>query len=344
MELDYPALSVFSSATYPPPSSSASPTELLSLVHKWASRRPSWTNQLAYVDGGAAGDPAALGVGWLVAAAFADESTKETYMSEAEQELDYLLNSVPRTSDGAISHRPPGEPVSLWADFISMVCRPVYSAVASLTCFQSQVPPFLAYYGVATQNRSLVLEAYDQITLYRSYLRTSSGSWKHVVQGDFTDAGLWSTGNGWVAHGIARVLATVQKSQWNETLASEAADLGSWGVEIVKAAFENVKVRPLSSACVLHRLTSDCLPQSDGLLPNYYDSASGSSFSDASGSALLAAAAYRLAKLGVLTDESVIKQAAAMRTAVSGKVDTSSGWVAPVVVSTMGSSRLASDC
>ncbi|BGP28137.1 glycosyl hydrolase, family 88 [Rhodotorula toruloides] len=188
---------------------------------------------------------------------------------------------------------PAGEPASLWADFISMV------------------PPFLAYYGVVKQDRSLLLEAYNQIKLYRSYLRTSSGSWKHVVQGDFTDSGLWSTGNGWAAHGIARVLATVKASQWNETLASEARDLGSWGVEIVKAAFGNVK--------------------SDGLLPNYYDSASGSSFSDASGSALLAAAAYRLAQLGALTNQSVIHQAAGLRAAVNGKVDRSSGWVAPVV-------------
>lgn len=146
IELDYPSLSVFSSATYPP-SASAKPTELSSLVHKWASLRPSWTNQLAYENGGAAADPAALGVGWLVAAAFADDSTKQTYLSEAEQEVNYLLNSVPKTSDGAISHRPAGEPVSLWADFISMVRQPLFFFLAFVSpnsvCFAGPSLPRL---------------------------------------------------------------------------------------------------------------------------------------------------------------------------------------------------------
>ena len=56
------------------------------------------------------------------------------------------------------------------------------------------VPPFLAYYGVTTNNRSMVEEAYNQIKLYRKYLRDDSGAWKHILLGSFNDTGLWSTG------------------------------------------------------------------------------------------------------------------------------------------------------
>ncbi|GAA5849294.1 hypothetical protein JCM9279_006440 [Rhodotorula babjevae] len=295
LELDYPELSVFSSASYPPSSSSSPPYEVDSIVARWASRRPSWSNELAWENGGAAADPAALGVGWLVAAAFEDEATQATYESYAKQEVNYLLDSVPRFSDGAISHRPPGEAASAWADFCSMV------------------PPFLAYYGAATSDRSMVEQAYTQLKLYRSHLQsTTSGSWKHVVGGNsFTDAGLWSTGNGWAAHGIVRVLATMQNGEWNATFSDEKADLAEWATEILTSAFSHIK--------------------SDGLLPNYFDSASGSSFSDAAGSALLAASAYRLAQLGGTSSSYLVNSAATIRSAVNSKISSSTGWVSPVV-------------
>jgi len=58
------------------------------------------------------------------------------------------------------------------------------------------VPPFMAYYGVTTRNRTLLAESYNQIKLYRSYLRDSTqGMWKHVVLGSSgTDEGFWTTG------------------------------------------------------------------------------------------------------------------------------------------------------
>lgn len=58
------------------------------------------------------------------------------------------------------------------------------------------VPPFLAYYAVLSQNKTLLTESYNQIKLYRSYLMDSSagGMWKHVLLGDGTDDGHWSTG------------------------------------------------------------------------------------------------------------------------------------------------------
>jgi rhamnogalacturonyl hydrolase YesR len=59
------------------------------------------------------------------------------------------------------------------------------------------IPPFLAAYGVVTQNRSLITESYNQIKLYRNYLRDSAGGgtlWRHIVLGSFNDSTHWSTG------------------------------------------------------------------------------------------------------------------------------------------------------
>ena len=58
------------------------------------------------------------------------------------------------------------------------------------------VPPFLAYYGVMTRNRTLVVESYNQIQLYRNYLRDDEeGMWRHVLLGlSGNDEGFWTTG------------------------------------------------------------------------------------------------------------------------------------------------------
>ncbi|GAA5886905.1 hypothetical protein JCM6882_009379 [Rhodosporidiobolus microsporus] len=297
LELNYPTLSVFSSADYPPPSSPV-PTEVVSLVAAWEAKRPNDTEELNYNEGGAAGDPPSLGVGWLVAAACkaaeGDETTQAIYLKQLQQQVDYLLNSVPRTSDGAISHRPPSEPVQLWSDFVYMV------------------PPFLAYYGIATSNVSLIREAYTQCRLYRRNMRDPSGAWKHVLLGYWEDAGLWNTGNAWAAAGMTRVYATIRNSKYSEAFEDEVADLASWTNEILIASFSYLKP--------------------DGLLPNYYDAASNSSFSDAAGSALLAATAYRLAQLDPsAVSASTLRKAAIVRVAVNAGVNTTTGWLQPVV-------------
>jgi rhamnogalacturonyl hydrolase YesR len=63
------------------------------------------------------------------------------------------------------------------------------------------VPPFLAYYGVLTGNTTLMNEAYNQIKLYRNYLRDTKAKnlWKHILLGTDSadggnDEGHWSTG------------------------------------------------------------------------------------------------------------------------------------------------------
>ena len=62
--------------------------------------------------------------------------------------------------------------------------------------FIYMVPPFLAYYGVVTRNRTLLAESYNQIQLYRNYLFDPTASlWKHVLLGvSQNDDGFWSTG------------------------------------------------------------------------------------------------------------------------------------------------------
>ena len=56
------------------------------------------------------------------------------------------------------------------------------------------VPPFLAYYGVLTNNQTLAQLAYNQCCLYRSYLvdDDADGMWKHITLGSFSDDGNWS--------------------------------------------------------------------------------------------------------------------------------------------------------
>src|ERR1700722_15547772 len=61
------------------------------------------------------------------------------------------------------------------------------------------VPPFLAYYGVITQDSSKLMDAYNQIKLYRTYLADPNANflWKHIVFGSTItpDPGHWSTGS-----------------------------------------------------------------------------------------------------------------------------------------------------
>ena len=67
-------------------------------------------------------------------------------------------------------------------------------------------PPFFAYYGVLTSNTSLLTLAYDQCKLYRQYLldESAGGLWRHIVLGNGTDPGHWSTGAWSVSSGLER--------------------------------------------------------------------------------------------------------------------------------------------
>ena len=126
------------------------------------------------------------------------------------------------------------------------------------------VPPFLAYYGVTTRNRTMLAESYNQIRLYRNYLRDpKQGMWKHIVLGPSgNDEGFWSTGgqllvthrlptkltllflgNGWAAAGILRVIVTMRQSEYSNTFKNEQKDLGNWVKEIHSSMYKHL-VRP----------------------------------------------------------------------------------------------------
>lgn len=79
--------------------------------------------------------------------------------------------------------------------------------------FMYMVPPFLAYYGVMSNNVSLLEEAVTQCKLYQKYLSSeSSGALRHIVLGDWQDNGLWATGNGWAAAGGLSAITSLGES------------------------------------------------------------------------------------------------------------------------------------
>ncbi|KDE05894.1 hypothetical protein MVLG_03707 [Microbotryum lychnidis-dioicae p1A1 Lamole] len=243
LELDQPQLTVFNPYVFNPftPKSSRDrvilessfPNSSNRIVLNWLERLGPDDEQFAVIKGGAAGDPASLGYAWMIAqATTTDEGTQERLERMIEAEVEWLLEKVPRTMDGAISHRK--EVTQLWSDFIYMV------------------PPFLAARGIATSNHSLLLESYRQIKLYRSHLQdTSTHLWRHVRYGTWEDPSLWATGNAWAAAGITRVLATLTNSFHTAMYWEEIRDLALWANEIVEAGFARVK--------------------KDGLLPNHLD-------------------------------------------------------------------------
>ncbi|KAJ7905504.1 glycoside hydrolase family 105 protein [Mycena olivaceomarginata] len=213
LDLYVPNFSVFSSTGLPPSASVPSnTTSALAPVFSIAKKRGVGTETELYLGPVGAGQGSGDGV---------------DYAKAAQSQLEYTLNVVPRTSDGAISHRV--AQVQLWSDSVFMV------------------PPFLAYYGVLTGNTTLLTEAYNQIKLYRNYLRDTDAKnlWKHIVLGNNTqdsanDEGHWSTGNGWAAAGMLRVIATMKNSPYSKDFSSQQKDLASWVKEIHTAMFANI--------------------------------------------------------------------------------------------------------
>ncbi|EJD00570.1 uncharacterized protein FOMMEDRAFT_112116 [Fomitiporia mediterranea MF3/22] len=267
IELNTPTFSVLNDTSVPPPSSApdslSTVLNIIAAVIENKTTTASASNlsspQSFFPGDGSAADPASNGVAALVANWTGKNNGSINYGQAAVDQTNYLWSSaVPKTEDGAISHRV--SQVQLWSDFVYMV------------------PPFLAYYGVMTQNRSMVSEAYNQISLYRKYLRDShNGSlWRHVVMGsDFQDEGFWSTGNGWAAAGMLRVLGTIQNSQYRNALKSETKDLRNWVNEIHDGMYAHIR--------------------DDGMFHNYVND--NSTFVDASSAVLLASTVYRHALL-----------------------------------------------
>ncbi|EDR06803.1 uncharacterized protein LACBIDRAFT_299692 [Laccaria bicolor S238N-H82] len=258
LELFTPQFSVFGATPFPIP---ALPAARVIALNYASSKVDFGTGYAALSAGsGAAGDPSSLGVSAVMLGKLDGE-----YMAAAQETVDALLTQIPRWSNGAISHRP--DVAELWADFVYMV------------------PPFLAYYGADTPNASILLQSYTQCQLYRQVLQPSSGgAWMHIMGPQNQDTGLWSTGNGWAAAGMTRVLATFLKSpfaqQLNGTAQADAVEgLTGYVMEILDGAMSS--------------------PMSFGLLRNYLNDTSGDGqgFPGISGSTLLASVVYRMAVL-----------------------------------------------
>ena len=137
-----------------------------------------------------------------------------------------------------------------------------------------------------TRNKSAVAESYNQIRLYRNYLRdrSSNNLWRHMSLGDGQDKGHWATGqlwatplfvrliiirfpgNAWAAAGMLRVLGTIKNSEYAGDFKSERADLINWVLEIQDGMY-NYLVRSIqlqSRVSSTHpRLTTALLHPSD---------------------------------------------------------------------------------
>ncbi|KIY63982.1 Six-hairpin glycosidase [Cylindrobasidium torrendii FP15055 ss-10] len=296
LELDASPFSVFSDTSLPPPHDIADMTENLqavldiaeSVVSNQSSRTAGQARPL--LPDGSSGDPASIGVAVLLANWTGQD--RLNYSDAATGQLNYLLNVAPRYENGAISHRTAS--AQLWSDSVFMV------------------PPFLAYYGVLNSNQSLVEEAYNQCKLYRDILRDSDNGnlWKHIVgkSDSPADAGYWSTGNGWAAAGMLRVLATIQHSPYSDALSNEMEDLVAWIKEIQGAMYDK-----LDDSYVFR---------------NYVDK--DDAFYDASSTALMAATVYRLSD--VWDDHTHIPLAQRSRNVLlNGKHIDDDGWLTPVV-------------
>lgn len=212
LEYDHPLLSVYSPQYYVNITSpvSTAPFDNNEIAASWMSKLAPDAQQLAVVEGGSSGDAASLGVSFLnsglttLPVSDASAASSDSYLEYARREINYLLTVVPRTSEGAISHRPANEQAQCWADNVYMT------------------PPFLAYYGVLFNNATLMREAHNQIKLYRDILRDpETGLWRHIQRGSWSDNAFWGTGTlqdmpcsrstaGWTQPGERLILPNLQ--------------------------------------------------------------------------------------------------------------------------------------
>ena len=262
LELHNPELSVFGQTPFPADKVPFAPFRSVPALTYARGRidleLSKKTGALANGEGSTA-DPASLGVASILLG-----QTDVEYLKAASRQAAYLLEEAPRMANAAISHR--GGLKEAWVDFVFMV------------------PPFLAYYGVVSNDFRYVTEALDQINLYSQMLESKSGLWKHVITepkgGKNQDLGHWSVGNAWVLAGAARVLATVEN--WRP--ANESESLRS-GREQLTATVTRI----------LRALRSDSVLLDHGLVRNYIDEDDW--WGETGGTALIAASIYRFAVL-----------------------------------------------
>ncbi|KAL0566831.1 hypothetical protein V5O48_015170 [Marasmius crinis-equi] len=308
LELDAPEYSTLTAPAFPLPkhvSSSVQPVLQIVKDVIAKNRNTSIEGPQPIIPDGASGDPASIGPAVLLAEWTKQSGDDVPYLQVVEDQINYLFSdAVPKTPDGAISHRV--AQLQLWNDNVYMV------------------PPLFAYYGVQYQNVSMIEAAYNQISLYRQYCQDllDGGLWKHVVLGGSEtpiDLKHWASGLGWITAGMLRVWSTVQKSSYAGQFSAQQEQLIEWTREV-------------------HQATWPFLPESK-VFNNYVDIPAGltnDSFPDAASGALLAATAYRLSVL--VNDHSFIPQAEIIRDTLFTPLANGSythfsedGWLQPVV-------------
>ncbi|KAF2107278.1 hypothetical protein BDV96DRAFT_589451 [Lophiotrema nucula] len=205
-------------------------------------------------------DPASLGVSAILLGQ-SEPSCREA----AHRQMEYISKAPRYGNERALSHRT--DVKEAWADFIYMV------------------PPFLAYLAVAESETAHMKSAIHQCQAYRNVLANDStgpdqGLWHHIVGPLNADPGYWSTSNGWVAAGLARVLATLKS--WKLTRSWPA---GSHIVSMIQDVLDGV-------------IATDERRELETLLPNYlYSKDEEPWFDEVAGTALLASTVYRMAVL-----------------------------------------------
>jgi unsaturated rhamnogalacturonyl hydrolase len=121
------------------------------------------------------------------------ERTKDKALLDGAKLQAEALMKAPRTKDGGIWGRQEGP--ELWIDYIYMIC------------------PFLAKYGLVTNDKKYIDEAYLQFSVHAKHcVDAESGLGRHCwceKPNHFPQSMLWARGNGWMVAGGVDLLALV---------------------------------------------------------------------------------------------------------------------------------------
>ncbi|KAF8311472.1 hypothetical protein DL93DRAFT_2169008 [Clavulina sp. PMI_390] len=276
LELKSPSFFLYgpNSSIPPPPLTNASDianiSEVFQSVDFVLANKPAGIQ--TFFQDAAVGDPASVGIPFLIRnATMENPSASSNYSIATQEELTHLLAVQRDNTTGAISQREPPEALQIWADFVAMA------------------PPFIAYYGAINNDQSLVQLGYQQVEAYHTLLLDANVRLlEHILYGNMNstppDHGHWSTGNAWFVMGLLRVERIISLSAYADSMSTQRANLLTWALEVTNATWS--------------------YQASSGFLYNYIDCAalgqlgsSPSCFEDAAGTALMAANTFRLAQI-----------------------------------------------
>ncbi|MGD8244453.1 MAG: glycoside hydrolase family 88 protein, partial [Anaerolineae bacterium] len=191
-------------------------------IQDWADSCASDTYPIAHVNDGL------LGYGALVAYQF---DPQPNYLAFAERVADYLMNTAPRTSDGALAHFD----AQMWDDTLI-----------------SAVPFFVEMHRV-TRDQHYLDEAATQTVLHAEILQDpATGLFRHAWSedaGEYLSASYWARGNSWnmiasaqllhalpVTHALRSQIVSIAQDQ-AEALAALQDPGGLWHTVVDRPEF-----------------------------------------------------------------------------------------------------------